>query len=71
MDTKSPPSWVGCAEVAADLGITKRTLDRWLRNPVLGFPRPRWVGVIRRFDQQEIDAWKADRPVATTLREIA
>jgi predicted DNA-binding transcriptional regulator AlpA len=68
---KAASSWVNSAELAADLGITQRTLDRWLRDVVLGFPRPRWVGVIRHFDRAEIEAWKASRPVATTLREVA
>jgi hypothetical protein len=36
-------SWVPAPELAAELGVARRTLARWLRDGALGFPRPKIV----------------------------
>jgi predicted DNA-binding transcriptional regulator AlpA len=39
-------------------GVTDRTLDRWLANGDLGFPRPISINNRRYFDEREIVAWE-------------
>jgi excisionase family DNA binding protein len=56
-------SWVPATELAAELGISRRTLARWLRDIALGFPRPRIVNKRLYFERSDIDAWKASATV--------
>jgi predicted DNA-binding transcriptional regulator AlpA len=51
-------SWVTATVLADELGITRRTLGRWLRDIPLGFPRPRCVNHRLYFERSAIDAWK-------------
>jgi hypothetical protein len=57
-------SWVPATELAAELGISRRTLARWLRDIALGFPRPRCVNHRLYFERVAVEAWKA----ATAVR---
>jgi len=41
--------------------IVDRTLDRWLTNSALGFPRPLIVNKRRYFYQHQLEAWERDR----------
>jgi hypothetical protein len=38
-----------------------RTLDRWLANPRIGFPRPIYIAKRRYFREQEIAEFKAKK----------
>jgi predicted DNA-binding transcriptional regulator AlpA len=51
-------SWVPATELAAELGISRRTLARWLRDIALGFPRPRLVNKRLYFERGAVEAWK-------------
>ena len=52
MTTKE--SWVGIAEVAAHLQVTKESIYRWV--DAKGFPARR-VGRLLRFRLSEVDEW--------------
>jgi hypothetical protein len=41
--------------------IVDRTLDRWLADPKLGFPRPAYINKRRYFDEGELDAFDASK----------
>jgi predicted DNA-binding transcriptional regulator AlpA len=51
-------SWIPATELAAELGISRRTLARWLYDVKLGFPPPRCVNNRLYFERSAIDAWK-------------
>jgi predicted DNA-binding transcriptional regulator AlpA len=42
-------------------GKTDRTLDRWLRDEALGFPRPTYIKNRRYFSEAELVAWERSR----------
>lgn len=42
-------------------GITGRTLDRWLANESLKFPRPLVINNRRYFDENQIVTWERAR----------
>jgi predicted DNA-binding transcriptional regulator AlpA len=42
-------------------GIADRTLDRWLADPALGFPKPVVVNRRRYFRVADLTAWERDR----------
>jgi hypothetical protein len=52
-------SWVPAPVLADELGITRRTLGRWLRDIGLGFPQPRCVNNRLYFERVAVEAWKA------------
>jgi hypothetical protein len=52
-------AWVAFPAMAAELGVCSRTLDRWLHDAALGFPRPRVVNNRRYFERDAIDSWKS------------
>ena len=43
-------------------GVTPMTLARWLNDPQMDFPRPRYFGRLRFFRLDELEAWERDRP---------
>jgi predicted DNA-binding transcriptional regulator AlpA len=45
-------------------GVCDRTIDRWLAQPGLGFPRPIIVNRRRYFRLQEIEGWERSRAAA-------
>jgi predicted DNA-binding transcriptional regulator AlpA len=51
-------SWIPATELAAELGVSRRTLARWLRDIALGFPRPRVINNRLYFERGDIEAWK-------------
>ena len=52
---------VGAVEIAARLGVARRTVDQW-RQRELGFPEPRWtVGGRPAWAWADIEAWAAAR----------
>jgi excisionase family DNA binding protein len=52
-------SWIPATELAAELGVSRRTLARWLRDIALGFPRPKIVNHRLYFSRGDVEAWKA------------
>ncbi len=54
----SQHSWIPAPELAAELGVSRRTLGRWLRDVALGFPRPKIVNHRLYFERNSIEAWK-------------
>jgi hypothetical protein len=57
-------SWIPATALAAELGVSRRTLARWLRDIALGFPRPKIVNHRLYFERSAIEAWKT----ATVVR---
>jgi predicted DNA-binding transcriptional regulator AlpA len=57
-------SWIPAPQLAAELGVSRRTLARWLLDVALGFPRPKIVNHRLYFERNSIEAWKA----ATAVR---
>ena len=51
--------WITATALAAEFGISSRTLDRWLCDARLGFPRPRVVRKVRYFERHEIEVISA------------
>jgi hypothetical protein len=41
--------------------VCDRTLDRWVANPKLNFPKPMYVNKRRYFDEDELDAFDRSR----------
>ena len=51
-------SWIPSTQLAAELGVCRRTLARWLDDAGLGFPRPKIVNHRLYFERSSIEAWK-------------
>jgi predicted DNA-binding transcriptional regulator AlpA len=51
------PVFARATEVARLLGVSRRTVSAWLRNPPDGFPRARRIKNRRYFLRSEILAW--------------
>jgi hypothetical protein len=52
-------SWVPASDLAVELGISRRTLARWLLDAALAFPRPRCVNHRLYFERGAVEVWKA------------
>ena len=48
-------------QLAGELGITRRTLARWLDDPVLGFPQPTRINNRLYFSRSAVEEWKVAR----------
>jgi len=46
--------------VTARFGVSRRTLDRWMRDVTLGFPRPLVINNRLYFSLSEIEAWETE-----------
>jgi predicted DNA-binding transcriptional regulator AlpA len=51
--------WIPAPQLAAELGVSRRTIGRWLLDVALGFPRPKIVNHRLYFERNSIEAWKA------------
>jgi hypothetical protein len=49
-------SWIPATELADELGISRRTLARWLLDVALEFPRPKIVNRRLYFERNSIEA---------------
>jgi hypothetical protein len=58
--------WVPATQLAAELGVCRRTLARWLRDVPMGFPRPHIVNKRLYFSRDQIEAWKITSSVKST-----
>ncbi|HTR12643.1 MAG TPA: hypothetical protein VMI72_05140 [Roseiarcus sp.] len=47
--------------LAQQLGVTRRTLARWIENPALGFPEAANINGRKYFSCAAIEAWKINR----------
>jgi predicted DNA-binding transcriptional regulator AlpA len=55
------PTVVGAVEIAARLGVARRTVDAW-RQRDIGFPEPRWtVGGRPAWDFADVEDWYKGR----------
>jgi predicted DNA-binding transcriptional regulator AlpA len=61
-------SWIPAPQLAAEFGVSRRTLTRWLHKIPLGFPRPKIVNHRLYFERSEIDRWK--RVTAVKAAEV-
>ena len=53
-------SWIPATELAAELGVSRRTLARWLRDLALEFPPPKIVNHrLYVSARNSIEVWKA------------
>jgi hypothetical protein len=52
-------SWIPASDLAVELGISRRTLSRWLLDEVLVFPRPRCVNHRLYFERGAVETWKS------------
>jgi hypothetical protein len=51
------------AQVAARLGnVATRTIDRWVDDPKLNFPKPFYIGITPLWDEDQLTSWERDRP---------
>jgi predicted DNA-binding transcriptional regulator AlpA len=50
--------WLPSRIVCERLGISDRTLDRWIAVPELGFPPPKYVRKRRYWDEAALEAWR-------------
>lgn len=41
---------------------SEATLDRWLKNPDLGFPKPLYIGPMRWWRVDDLEAFERQRP---------
>jgi len=48
-------------QLAGELGITRRTLARWLDDPALDFPQPTRINNRLYFSRSAVEEWKAAR----------
>ena len=48
-------------QVTARYGIVGRTLDRWLDDAELGFPKPTVINKRRYFSETELETWERSR----------
>jgi hypothetical protein len=48
-------------KVCGRYGIVDRTLDRWVADPEMGFPKPLVINNRRYFSEPELTAWERRR----------
>nr|WP_249145865.1 DNA-binding protein [Bradyrhizobium diazoefficiens] len=58
-------------QVAARYNVTLRSIDRWTRDPALGFPQPIQINTRNYFDEQELNDFDRRRASARDLAASA
>jgi predicted DNA-binding transcriptional regulator AlpA len=58
-DTPVGRIWIPAPQLAAELGVSRRTLARWILDLALEFPRPKIVNHRLYFSRGDVEAWKA------------
>ncbi len=61
--------WIPAPQAAAELGICRRILSRWLADPELAFPWPKIVRGRVYFSRDALNFWKAAADVRDTAKE--
>jgi predicted DNA-binding transcriptional regulator AlpA len=64
--SKTESEWLGGAQLAALLGVTKMTLWRWQRDLQLAFPEPAIIHDRKYWRRDEIEKWMLSRKLPTT-----
>jgi len=54
--------------VAARYGVTLRSVDRWWKNPALGFPQPIIVNARKYWALTDLEIWERGRIAENTSR---
>jgi hypothetical protein len=62
-DTPVGRIWIPATQLAAELGVSRRTIGRWLLDVTLGFPRPKIVNHRLYFERSSVEAWKTTTAV--------
>jgi predicted DNA-binding transcriptional regulator AlpA len=57
-DTRVGRIWIPAPQLAAELGVSRRTIGNWLLDVALGFPRPKIINRRLYFERSSIEAWK-------------
>ena len=57
--------------VARELGVSSRTLSRWLVDPKVSFQSPVVIRGRNYFERGSIELWKAERVRASLKSEVA
>jgi predicted DNA-binding transcriptional regulator AlpA len=60
----SSSSYLPAKAVCKRYGVTSRTLDRWLADSAMEFPRPMVVNNRRYFSEEELTQWERARAVS-------
>jgi predicted DNA-binding transcriptional regulator AlpA len=61
MSNPSNEALIPAPQLAGELGITRRTLARWLDDPALDFPQPTRINKRLYFSRSGVEEWKAAR----------
>jgi predicted DNA-binding transcriptional regulator AlpA len=54
---------VGIKQLTERYGVVPKTIDRWLADADLGFPRPLVINGRRYWDLAQVEQWERARPV--------
>jgi len=49
------------SSLAKELGVSSRTLSRWMEDRDIGFPPPVVIRTRNYFNRADVEAWRADR----------
>jgi predicted DNA-binding transcriptional regulator AlpA len=55
------PLYIDAGRTAGRYGKTIRTLDRWLVDDRLNFPKPIYIGRMRFWRVADLEAWEAEQ----------
>ena len=66
-----PGALIPKPSLARELGVSSRTLSRWLDDAEVDFPRPVVIRGRNYFDRGSIEVWKAARLRASVKGEAA
>jgi hypothetical protein len=51
-------------------GVAVTTIERWVGDPEIAMPRPRYIGRMRFWRLDELAAWEASRPSVNPRPEV-
>lgn len=55
------PDFLPARRVWERYGVTDMTIDRWVKNPDLAFPKPVYIGRYRYWRISDLEAWERSR----------
>ena len=65
-DTRVGQFSIPAPQLAAELGVSRRTIGNWLCDVALEFPRPKIINHRLYFERSSIEAWKTATAVKAT-----